>query len=313
MIEFNKEDFVAFLPNWEKIKKKFEKLNESRPLPPVVLQKLNDTFRVEWTFHSNHIEGNSLTLQETHLVIREGLTVKDKTLREHFEAFNHDQAIAFLEKLIKEKWPLSVSAILEVHSFVLRSIEDYYAGRIRKAAVRLSGANFIPPNARKVPDLLEELVDYVMQNPDDLNMLELITVFHHRFVWIHPFFDGNGRTIRLIMNLYLMQAGFPPAIIMANDRKKYYRALQLANQGKYQKLGLLIAQAMERSLNIYLSVIPGNDEDDYLPIGQLVEEVSLPYGQEYISLLARRGKIDAYKEGRIWYTSEAAVKKYANH
>jgi Fic family protein len=128
-------------------------------------------------------------------------------------------------------------------------------------------------------------------------------------VWIHPFFDGNGRTARLAMNLILLNAGYPPAIILRNDRSKYYDALNKANNGNYAKLMLLMAQALERSLNIYLNALPDSN-DDYTEISNIVNEPEINYGQEYISLLARQGKIDAYKEGRNWLTSKEAVLTY---
>src|SRR5690606_15941420 len=130
---------------------------------------------------------------------------------------------------------------------------------------------------------------FVTDNPLGLNAIELATVFHHKFVWIHPFFDGNGRTVRLVMNLILMREGFPPAIILRNDRKKYYDALNSANGGNYSRLILLMCQALERSLNIYLQAIPDNTTE-YIEISNLVEEPGVVYGQEYISLLARQGK-----------------------
>nr|WP_321540627.1 hypothetical protein [Flavobacterium piscinae] len=124
------------------------------------------------------------------------------------------------------------------------------------------------------------------------------------------FFDGNGRTVRLAMNLLLMRKGFPPAIILKNDRKKYYEALNQANSGNYQKLMLLMSQALERTLNIYISSLPDNDYD-FQEISNIVSEPNeLPYSQEYISLLARQGKIDAHKEGRNWYTTKKAIEEY---
>jgi Fic family protein len=188
-------------------------------------------------------------------------------------------------------------------------IEEDFAGRIRNGGVRISGANFVPPNANKVSDLLDELIDFVNTNPLQLNDIELATIFHHKFVWIHPFFDGNGRTVRLAMNLLLMRKGFPPAIILSNDRKKYYEALNQANNGNYQKLMLLMCQAQERTLNIYLSSLPDNDYD-FQEISNIVNEPNSPYSQEYISLLARQGKIDAHKEGRNWYTTKKAIEDY---
>ena len=194
---------------------------------------------------------------------------------------------------------------------VINMIEDDFAGRIRNAGVRITGANFIPPNATKVSDLLDELIDFVNNNPLQLNDIELATIFHHKLVYIHPFFDGNGRTVRLVMNLLLMRKGFPPAIILKNDRKKYYDALNQANNGNYQKMMLLMCQALERTLNIYLSALPDNDYD-FKEISNIVSEPNSIYGQEYISLLARQGKIDAHKEGRNWFTTKKAIEDYMN-
>ena len=157
-----------------------------------------------------------------------------------------------------------------------------------------------------------DLVYWVNQESQDLNTIVRAAIFHHRFVWIHPFFDGNGRTVRLSFNLLLMKEGFPPAIILKNDRKKYYDALNRANNGDYSKLVLLVLQAVERSLDIYVGSLT-NTYDNYLPISTLVAEPSMPYGQEYVSLLARRGKIDAFKEGRVWYTSKEAVLDYVEN
>jgi len=184
---------------------KLEVLNAARPLPNIVLQNIKEAFLVEWTYNSNSIEGNTLSLRETQLVLQEGITVKGKSLREHFEAKNHEFAILKLYQLVKDDYVLNAKDILDLHGLVLRSIEDEYAGRLRNGGVRISGANFVPPNARKVSEYLDDLIDYINTNPQGLNPIELVTVFHHKFVWIHPFFDGNGRTVRLVMNLLLMR------------------------------------------------------------------------------------------------------------
>lgn len=290
---------------------KVKVLNAARPLPNIVLQNIKESFLVEWTYNSNSIEGNTLSLRETQMVLQEGVTIKGKSLREHFEAKNHETAIHKLYTIVKDDYVLNAKDILDLHGLVLRSIEDDYAGRLRNSAVRISGANFIPPNAIKVSEYLDSLISYINENPQGLNPIELATVFHHKFVWIHPFFDGNGRAIRLAMNLLLMRYGFPPAIILTNDRAKYYAALNQANNGNYSKLMLLMSQACERSLNIYMSAIPGSDKD-YQAISNIVEEPEVPYSQEYVSLLARQGKIDAHKEGRIWFTTKEAVLSYIN-
>ncbi len=299
--------FLEFEEVLRRLQDKKDRLSTARPLPTSAVAKIRDSLNLEWTYNSNSIEGNSLTLRETHMVINEGMTVKGKSLREHFETYNHDKALSLLYKLVEQRSSLSAKQVLELHEVVLRNIEEDYAGRLRTGGVRIIGANFIPPNARKVATLLDELMDFVTTHKG-YDTLSMATILHHRFVWIHPFFDGNGRTIRLVMNLFLMQQGYPPAIILKNDRKKYYTALNKANKGDYRKLFLLISQAVERSLNIYLSIIP--DTEDYLPIAEVVKEPSIPYGQEYVSLLARRGKIDAYKEGRNWVTTKEAVLAY---
>jgi Fic family protein len=301
-----------FESTFERLYDKMAVLKRSRPLPTIALHKIKESLSIEWTYNSNSIEGNTLTLHETQMVLQEGITVKGKSLREHFEAKNHEKAINFLFSIVDDNYELRAIDILSLHSLVLNLIEEDFAGRIRNGGVRISGANFIPPNANKVSDLLDELIDFVATNPLQLNDIELATIFHHKFVWIHPFFDGNGRTVRLAMNLLLMRKGFPPAIILSTDRKKYYEALNQANNGNYSKLMLLMCQAQERTLNIYLSSLPDNDYD-FQEISNIVSEPNSPYGQEYISLLARQGKIDAHKEGRNWYTTKKAIEDYIDN
>lgn len=286
--------------------KKIE-LDKLRPIPSYAVKSIKESMTIEWTYNSNSIEGNTLTLQETKMVIEEGFTIKGKSLREHFEAVNHQEAIEFVESLTSDSYILKESDILKIHELVLQKIEKDFAGRFRTSGVRISGANFVPPNALKIDDYITELTNWA--NNSEIDMIIKSAIFHHRFVWIHPFFDGNGRTARLLFNLLLMKDGFPPAIILKNDRKKYYDSLNIANNGDYSKLVLLILQATERSLDIYLSSL-NNNYDDYRPISNIVEEERLPYGQEYVSLLARKGKIDAFKEGRNWLTTKDAVLDY---
>ncbi len=307
--EFNLEDLQELQSQIDRLYEKKAKLDAARPLPSSALVKIKEDLTLEWTYNSNSIEGNTITLRETQLILQEGITIRGKSLREHFEVHNHEKAIEYLYTLVNENYTLRSIDILNLHGFVLRSIEDDFAGRLRNGGVRIMGANFTPPNASKASILFDELIDFVNENPLGLDNLILTTIFHHKLAWIHPFFDGNGRTVRLAMNLLLMRKGFPPAIILKNDRKKYYEALNQANKGSYHKLCLLMLQALERSLNIYLNVLPGNYYN-YEPISSIVEEPGAKYGQEYVSLLARTGKIDAYKEGRNWLTTKAAIEDY---
>ena len=293
----------------QKIDEKKARLDSHRPFPSHVIHSIKESLSIEWTYNSNSIEGNTLTLQETKMVIEDGFTVGGKSLREYFETVNHHDAIARVETLATPDYVLRERDILDVHELVLDRIDKNFSGRIRNAGVRISGANFVPPNARVVPELFEELIIWVNEESGDVHSVLKAAIFHHRFVWIHPFFDGNGRTVRLVFNLLLMKVGFPPAIILKVDRKRYYAALNDANKGNLDKLFFLVCQAVMRTLDIYLS----NLEDtagDYAPISTIVSEPDISYGQEYVSLLARQGKIDAYKEGRVWYTTEQAVKDY---
>lgn len=302
-----------FQSTFERLYDKLAVLNLNRPLPYTAITKIKESLSIEWTYNSNSIEGNTLSLRETQMVLQDGITVKGKSLREHFEAKNHEHAINYLYQIISDDYVLRSIDILSIHGLVLRTIEDDFAGRIRNAGVRITGANFVPPNTNKVSDLLDELIQFVNENPLQLNDIELATIFHHKLVWIHPFFDGNGRTVRLAMNLLLMRRGFPPAIILKNDRKKYYDALNQVNNGNYQKLTLLMCQALERTVNIYLTSIPSDDDEDYQSIANIVSEPNTPYSQEYVSLLARQGKIDAYKEGRNWVTTKKAINDYISN
>lgn len=301
--------FDGWEKHLERIRDKKARLDALRPLPGYAVKKIRESLTIEWTYHSNSIEGNTLTLRETQMVIEDGLTVHGKTLREHFEAVNHHEAIECVEGLAAKTYTLNAPDILAVHALVLQRIEKEFAGRYRNSGVRISGANFVPPNALKVDAFMEDLIAWVNGEGAGLHPVVRATIFHHRFVWIHPFFDGNGRTARLITNLLLMKEGFPPAIILTQDRKKYYDALNKANQGHYGKLLLLTMQALERSMDIYLSNLT-NTYDDYQPVSDVAEDPGVPYSSEYISLLARQGKIDAFKEGKNWLTTPTAVRQY---
>lgn len=300
-------DYEGFDKTLERIHEKKTALEKLRPLPSYALKSIKESLTLEWTYNSNSIEGNTLTLQETKMVVEEGFTIKGKSLREHFEAVNHQDAIEYVYHILSKEYVLKEKDILNVHELVLQKIEKEFAGRFRNSGVRISGANFVPPNALKIDDYVSELIHWV--NESDLDMVVKATIFHHRFVWIHPFFDGNGRTVRLVYNLLLMKEGYPPAIILKVDRKKYYEALNFANNGNYSKLILLVMQALERSLNIYLTSL-NNTYEGYQSISNIVKEEQIPYGQEYLSLLARQGKIDAFKEGRNWLTTKEAIWDY---
>ncbi|MGE6369965.1 Fic family protein [Planococcus kocurii] len=233
-------------------------LDQHRPLPPAAVKNLRDVYRVEWTYNSNAIEGNTLSLIETKVVMEDGLTIGGKRLQEHFEVINHAEAISFIEEQVTETEPLDERTLKTIHHLILKNIDDENAGRYRSINVRISGSQHEPPHFLQVANDMQELFAWYQQEKERLHPVELAALFHFKFVYIHPFADGNGRTARLLMNLILMGHGFPPAIVKAEDiqRLTYYEALETAStQGNTQPFVELIAQCVEESLTTYLKAI----------------------------------------------------------
>lgn len=258
---------------------KKRQLDVLRPLPPELVRNLEEWFLVELTYTSNALEGNTLTRKETAAVVEKGLTVGGKTLVEHLEAANHAKALKDVVRLSQiSTSKLRLADVLRIHETVLRGIDDDHAGHFRTIPVRISGSPVILPNPVKVPDLMEAFVEWLVAN-SDLHPVELAAEAHYQLVTIHPFVDGNGRTARLLMNLILMQNGYPPAIIRTRDRLKYISGLEKAQLGGpkdgYNKV---IEAAVDRSLDIYLKAATGKVADaeerelDLLRIGQLSRE-----------------------------------------
>lgn len=202
-------------------------LDQLRPLDPRVVKNLQNDLILRWTYHSNAIEGNTLTLLETKVVLENGITVGGKTLREHFEAINHREAIFYLDAIIKNNEPFSEWQIRNIHQLILKNIDDDYAGRYRTVNVEISGAGHSPPNHTLLVDKMAQFVDWYHIKADTLHPIERAASVHADFVGIHPFIDGNGRTSRLLMNLELMKSGYLPCIITVDNRLKYYEALDV--------------------------------------------------------------------------------------
>jgi len=296
----------------KRIESKMGELARLRPLPPAAVNKLRQQFEIEMTYNSNGIEGNSLTLKETYLVISEGITVKNKPLKDHLEAKDHYEALEFMMELVEHKKPQTISEHLvrTLHRIVVRDIEKEWAGQYRNSNVIITGARHRPPDAVAVPLKMDELIKWFRENERELHTIELAALFHHKFVNIHPFFDGNGRVGRLLMNVVLLRQGYPLSVVLKNDRKKYYDALAKADEGDYASFVKMIAQSVERSLDIYLNVLrPSNKGNERF---LLLSEISskTPYSTKYLNLLIRQGKLEAHKEGRNWLTSFEAVERY---
>ena len=296
----------------DRLDKKLFRINSFRPLPPAIVQKLRKQFELEMTYNSNAIEGNSLTLKETFLVVNEGLTIKGKPLKDHLEAKGHSEALEYLYELTtKDKpAPLTERVIREFNVIVMRNIDQEWAGRYRNSNVIIGGATHTPPEAFEVPQLMQELISWVNNDGRNLHPVELAAVFHHRFVHIHPFFDGNGRTTRLAMNVVLLRAGFPLVVILKNDRGRYYRLLGEADRGNLAPFGRFIAQAVQRTLDIYLKVLTPTHKtkEKFITLADLADSSS--FSAKYLNLLARTGKLEAHKEGRNWLSSKEALRRY---
>jgi Fic family protein len=229
-------------------------LDAARPLPKHSLATLREKLALEWTYHSNAIEGNTLTLHETKVVL-EGITVGGKSLREHFEATNHRDAILYVEELVAKNESLSEWQIRNVHSLVLKGIDDGEAGRYRQENVVIAGASTTPPDFLHLPEEMASLVER-HGKVQSLHPIARAAELHTRFVKIHPFVDGNGRTARLLLNFELMKAGYPPAIIRKEDRLANYDSLDDACvTGDYTAITQLVAQAVQRSLDTYIQVL----------------------------------------------------------
>ncbi len=295
-----------------RLEKKLQQLNDLRPLPPSGVKKLQEKLRIEMTYNSNAIEGNSLTLKETFLVINEGITVKGKPLKDHLEAKDHHVALQYLYELIEKgkRHTVSERLIRTLHQLIMQETDKEWAGVYRNANVIIGGADHTPPDALDVPQKTRELIEWIKNNRKQLHIIELAALLHHKLVHIHPFFDGNGRTARLTMNLLLMQQGFPLVIILKNDRKKYYDVLDKADKGNTELLIRFIAQAVERSLDIYLKILTpvSKKREKYLLLSEVAKHIS--YSAKYLNLLARHGKLEAHKERRNWLTTKEAVNRY---
>lgn len=296
-----------------RIEHKKEQLDGLRPLPAAAVTRLRNQILVEWIYNSNAIEGSTITLQETRLILETGLTIGGKSLREHFEVINHRDAIDYVEDLVASAEPITPFHVRQIHKLVLSRIDDENAGRYRETQVRIAGAAFTPPESWLVPNLMTEWGEWLLGEEKSGHPVELAALAHHRLVAIHPFIDGNGRTARLVMNLILMRAGYPPTVIQRINRRQYYRVLDQADAGKPAALVNFVGRAVERSLNLYLDACTPvtsspAPEEEWIPLREAAE--GTPYSQEYLSLLARTGRIEAVKRGRVWYTTRRAVEEH---
>ena len=220
--------------------------------------RITQALELEYTFESNRIEGNTLTLRETDLVINEGLTISGKSMREHLEAINHQEAIAYIKHLMEKNTSLNEREVLSIHNLILRGIHPEDAGRYRRVQVMIKGSSYMPPQPYLVSKEMEDFFIWYETNKNSLHPIVLAAEVHERIVTIHPFIDGNGRTSRLIMNLILLQSGYVIANIKGDydSRMRYYNTLETAQTTNNKEDFLLfVAQIEKESLERYLEII----------------------------------------------------------
>lgn len=218
-----------------------EEINNNRPIASELMKTIAQKFREEWTYHTNAIEGNTMTLQETSFFLREGLTAKGKALGEHFEVINHSEVVYYLQDAIRDR-ELSVGLIKEFHAMLFEGVKCWLAGmKISPGAFKNQDNHVLTPSgeihhytsAVQVAIEIENLMEWYDKQNDIEHLIVIAAEFHQRFVATHPFQDGNGRVSRLCMNFILMKAGYPPAFIRQEERLDYYLALEQAEKGEY--------------------------------------------------------------------------------
>jgi Fic family protein len=235
MIELS-NDFIS--PDLsQQIKNLTEEVESFRetPLDKIALEKLREHFRTHHIFHSTGIEGNRLTLQETSLVLKEGIDISGKPLKDSIEVKNLGIAFDFLYELAQEDVQVSENYLKQIHKLIIGDDESLSPGEYRNIGVIITGSDHTPPEPFEVPIKMRDLFDWINEN-ESQNPIITAAVAHHEMVKIHPFKDGNGRTARLLLNLILLKAGFPICNIKRTERPDYYNALSLADEGEYEPI-----------------------------------------------------------------------------
>lgn len=241
------------------IEHKRNKLSELRPLTQGELERLAEEFIIEFTYNSNAIEGNTLTLKETALAL-EGMTIDKKPLKDHLEAVGHKDAFLYVQEVAKRELPLSESVIKNIHSLVLMNRPDD-KGVYRRIPVRIMGAYTEPVQPYMIEPKMTELIAANEERQKTMTDIERIALFHLEFEGIHPFIDGNGRTGRLILNLDLIRNGYPPINVKFTDRKRYYDAFDaFYKDGNHTPMTELIAEYVEQRFDEYFTVLEKDKE-----------------------------------------------------
>jgi Fic family protein len=236
------------------------RLQQARPLHSDALNKIKSAFEMEYTFESNRIEGNTLTLQETALIVNEGITIGGKSMREHLEAINHAQAVEYIKETATAGMNITERTIKEIHALILHGINREQAGQYRNVPVMIVGSRHTPPQPYLIAPQMEQFIRHYssLRNKNTHHPVLIAAFLHDELVKIHPFIDGNGRTSRLLMNLYLLSEGYTITTLKGDNEAKqaYYAALEQSHvDNDRTPFNLLVANAVKQSLEKYLQII----------------------------------------------------------
>jgi len=248
----------------DQIHQKKEQLDNLRPLSDAQLKNLKNVYDIQLTYNSNAIEGSTLTYSETKLILNEGITIGGKSMNEHLEAINHKEAINFIEELANVKTKeITLTDIRNLHYLVLKGIDNKNAGAYRTqnvGVVKSDGELHSFAEPLKIEEEINEFIEWLHSQITKEPIL-LATLVHLKFVSIHPFIDGNGRTARLLMNLILLQNGYPQAIIKVSNRAEYIQAVETYQQSTdndYSAFYKVLLQSVNDSLELYSKIVTDN-------------------------------------------------------
>ena len=309
----------AGIPNLihDRIISKKKKLQSMGKLTPEKIEQIRDRMHVDFVFNSNKIEGSTLSRGETELVLR-GITVGKKSIPEALSgkdladilvAQNHSEAIQLIQKIAFDNtYQITEEGIKKIHGIVMKGVIPS-AGEYRDYDLKVRGAGFTPPPFYEISENMKELIDMLNNNPDELRPIEFAAQVHYDFVWIHPFEDGNGRMARLLLNLILVRNEYPFAVIRSVDKTKYLKTLrQMDVEHEFEPFLIYIARCVEQTLDLYLTSDSKKPKEKLRPLSELANDT--PHSADYWSLLARKGRIDAIKEGKTWKTSRKILEAY---
>ena len=309
----------ASLPDFihDRILEKKRKLSSIGSLDSGKIKKIEQRMQVDFVYNSNKIEGSTLSRGETELILR-GITVGKKSIPEALAgkdlshvlaAQNHPSAIDLVKKIAFDKtYKITQRDIKTLHKVAMDGIIAT-AGRYREHDLTVHGAGFAPSPFYDIPEHMKELVCLINNNSDELRPIEHAAQVHYDFVWTHPFEDGNGRIARLLTNLLLVRNGYPFTVIKQVEKPKYLHTLkEMDISGTFEPFLVFVARSVEQTLDTYLAALELKGRSHFLPLSVLAK--GTPHSADYWSLLARKGRIDAIKEGKTWMTTKQVIKRY---